>query len=88
MAYINKRGQYDSRRQVQRRFPPGAFLYAGGALCVVVGWVPVAPKALAFSGGRMSAATWEALLLINERMQTMRWENVRECWTLEEWEAQ
>lgn len=77
-----------SRRQVQRRFPPGTFfLYDKNKLGMIVGWAPVAADINPKTGFVRSTATWEVLVLKdNSRIVRHRWEWVQDWLTLEEWE--
>lgn len=77
-----------SRRQVQRRFPPGSFvLNEAGIIGFVVGWAPVAPDVNPRTGYVRSVATWEALLLLSGNVLTRwKWEGLMEQMNLDEWE--
>ncbi len=77
-----------SRRQVQRRFSPGTFVIdeAGTIIGFVVGWSSVAPDVNPRTGYVRQVASWEALLLTNDVMKRMRWENLSQKMNLDEWE--
>jgi len=86
--YVNKNAASQSRRQVQRRFAPGTFAVNGqGKLTLVIGWSPVAADINPRTGYVRRAASWEALICANDRIERLGWEVFRDLWTLEEWEA-
>jgi hypothetical protein len=75
-----------SRRLVQRRFPPGSFAIRGPFTWLVIGWAPVPPHPTGWKN-HMTARDWECLLVRDQRLERVRWETMRECYTLDEWEA-
>lgn len=78
-----------SRRQVQRKFPPGTMFVHGhrNLIGTIIGWAPVAANINPANGYVRSAASWEVLVLYGEsRVERLRWESIREWLTLEEWE--
>ena len=85
--------ELQSRRQVQRRFPPGALVVSewnGKLIGMVIGWAPNRDgRWYDREGGRTSkVSTWEALVLTpNSRLEFFNWERIRAQLTLEEWEA-
>lgn len=86
------RPEDQSRRQVQRRFPPGSFIIdsRGTRMGFVVGWGPT-PSTLrpsVYNPDRMvgQARSWIAYIIEDNRIRTLPWESVRDSYNLEEWE--
>lgn len=89
----------DSRRQVQRRFPPGAFGVDDRTclLFTVVGWVPSTSTVWVTGSGQPSrpggaqarraekVASHDALLLKEGTLVNVNWEQMAAQWTLDEW---
>lgn len=75
-----------SRRQVQRKFPPGSLVFnRHSPLELVVGWYPV-PRAKDYRGP-FTAASWNVLLIRDDqRLVHQCWEYLLGAWTLEEYE--
>lgn len=92
----------DSRRQVQRRFPPGAFGVNAKTclLFTVMGWVPSQTTVWTNGNGSgqpsqmgpgaqrraQKVASHDAVILIDGRLVNMNWESMAVEWTLPEWE--
>lgn len=78
---------FQTRRQVQRRFPPGAFVVFEGTqrLATIVGWCQT-PPTYKKNGELRTAMGWEAVLIWDCRVINVSWERMRDHWTLEEWE--
>jgi hypothetical protein len=85
-----ERNANQSRRQVCRRFPPGAFCISprGDRMIMIVGWNRTPASYNPRTGALRWPMSWEALAIENERIITIPWESIRESWTIEEWEAQ
>lgn len=81
-----------SRRQVQRRFPPGTLFLFGVHVGTIIGWAPVAEKRLKQqedSGDYVIPSSWEALVLhADVRLNRVSWTQLRDAVTLEEWEVE
>lgn len=75
-----KRGP-ESRREVQRRFPPGTmFVNSGGRrIATIVGWAPS-------RDGWRKVQSWSAIIIRDQRVTVEHWEHMREAMTLDEWE--
>lgn len=69
-----------SRRQVQRRFPPGGWVVIGhdDRLGLVIGWAPTPPTFVKRSGRPLVPAGWEALVLFDGRVVRFDWETMSE----------
>jgi hypothetical protein len=87
-----QRHDKQSRRQVQRRFPPGSFIIddSGRYLGFVLGWGPTAstlrPSIVEPGTVVGDARSWIVYFIKDNRVSTLPWYNVRECYNLEEWE--
>jgi hypothetical protein len=89
----------DSRRQVQRRFPPGAFGVDNWTclLFTVVGWMPSTATVWVTDSSRPSrlgptkarkaekVASHDAILLKEGVLVNVNWEQMATQWTLTEW---
>lgn len=74
-----------SRREVQRRFPPGSFLLDGEAKIygTVIGWAPVAAEKMKTY---TIPARWEVLVLRSDCTLTrLNWSILSEKMTDDEW---
>jgi len=83
-----ERFETQSRRQVQRRFPPGSYAIGESryALYLIIAWTQL-PAVKRLDGTIRNASSWEATVVVgNARIEHLRWESVRGCWTIEEWE--
>ena len=82
----------DSRREVQRRFPPGAFgvCKQSNLLFTVVGWSQV-PAVIEPNSGPAAirklkeVSSWEVVVLLNNRLIRKSWSAISTDWTLNEW---
>jgi len=87
------RNDMQSRRQVQRRFPPGSFIinHPGDRIALVVGWGPTEStlRQSITEPSRMLGRprSWVAYIIEDNRIKTVMWEVVRDGYTMEEWEA-
>lgn len=96
----NDKHTRDSRRQVQRRFPPGAFGIDNRtcSLFTVVGWIPSTTTVWVTGSGQPSrpgpaaarraekVASHDAAILLDGKLVYMNWESMAVEWTLPEWE--
>lgn len=92
---INTGSANESRRDVQRRFMPGtlAVCHRSSRLMTVIGWSPTPaepgyePKLPANTHQhRMpKAASWESVVIMDNRITCFSWQVMRANWTLEEW---
>ncbi len=85
------RYKQQSRREVQRRFPPGSFYVRSDRLFLIVGWAPTpSGKHGYWHEGTWRVATiassWVAYVLKDQRLMAEPWEYIRDCKTVEEWE--
>jgi hypothetical protein len=81
-----------SRRQVQRRFPPGSFVVSENfnrMIGIIVGWVSVYRKRYSWNAGEEPSmiATWEALILTpDNRLEHWDWGRIGRQLTVDEYE--
>ncbi len=74
-----------SRRQVQRKFPPGTMVTDGQNLRMVVGYAPTSPRGE--SNGRTVPTSWEVLLLSQGQLVIWHWSDLDERFcNIEGWE--
>ena len=85
----SRRNTNHSRRQVQRRFPPGAFVInsLGNRMAVVIGWAPVEAVINSKTGREVSPITWEALILHDQRLERIPWQKIRDDYNIDEWKS-
>lgn len=96
----NDRHSRDSRREVQRRFPPGAFGVDNqtNSLFTAVGWIPSTTTVWITGSGQPSrgpaqarkaekVASHDAVVLRDGRVSHVNWESMAAQWTLPEWEG-
>ena len=102
LLHENDRRRQDrvSRRELQRKFPPGAMGVWGTTMFTVVGWAPVAATPAVPSRGpdpvqgyfttakAAQPASWEVAVLVGQRLLTWQWTVLKSCKTLEEWTAE
>lgn len=93
--HTDHRHDNDSRRQTQRRFPPGSFIIdsRGSRMAFVVGWgpTPVLERARRpwdpwCDEKVVTPRSWIAYVVEADRVLTLPWENVRDSYNLDEWE--
>lgn len=85
-----KHNPKQSRRQVQRRFPPGTIVVSEtNRMTMVVGWAPTAPTFNKRTGAVISPQNWAVYIIGGDnRLQTVDWEWLERHYTsLEEWEG-
>lgn len=96
MLHRTIKKEEQSRRHVQRRFPPGSFLIdsRGTRMAFIVGWGPTPTITKLrrpwdpFSEERVvTPRGWIAYVIEENRILTVPWERVRDGYNLEEWEA-
>lgn len=77
-----------SRRQVQRRFPPGAFVVSRETCSIIgtiVGWSAVRATYYPYNGTK--SQTWEVLILTNKNVLSREnWMSMEDKMSFEEWE--
>jgi hypothetical protein len=86
------RPEDQSRRQVQRRFPPGSFIIdsRGTRMALVIGWGPTPVVVRQNWSGTtriVSPRSWVVYIVEDNRVRTLPWESARDSYTLEEWET-
>jgi hypothetical protein len=92
MIHHTIRPEDQSRRQVQRRFPPGTFIIdsRGTRMALVIGWGPTQStlRPSVINPDRMvgEARSWIAYVVEDCRILTLPWTSVRDSYNLEEWE--
>ena len=93
MLHRTIKKEEQSRRHVQRRFPPGSLVIdsRGTRLALVVGWGPTpVVQRRKWSTGELyvaEARSWIAYVIEDNRVLTLPWESMRDSYNLEEWEA-
>ena len=76
-----------SRRAIQRRFSPGVLGVRCDVLFTVVGWSVVEAVEPVPPLKRGRPASWEALIMVNDRLECWDWGRLQQALTFDEWAA-
>ena len=96
MLHHTVKKEEQSRRQVQRRFPPGSFIIdsRGTRMAFVVGWEPTPVETKLrrpwdpwCEEKVVTPRSWVAYVIEGDRILTLPWTSVRDSYNLEEWEG-